>query len=107
MTSFGEIPGIAPRTGFPDRRSLHDAGVHRTLRAGIVGSAADGAESIVVSGGYEDDEDYGDVIIYTGHGGNDPDTGQQIVDQQLERGNKALAVSCDAGIPCRLSRTPR
>jgi hypothetical protein len=34
-----------------------------------------GAESIVVSGGYEDDEDHGDTIIYTGHGGNDPQTG--------------------------------
>jgi hypothetical protein len=30
-----------------------------------------GAESIVVSGGYKDDNDFGDVIVYTGHGGQD------------------------------------
>jgi integrase len=41
--------------------------------AGISGGEREGADSIVVSGGYEDDEDYGDVIVYTGAGGNDPD----------------------------------
>ena len=29
------------------------------------------ATSIIVSGGYEDDEDAGDVIVYTGQGGQD------------------------------------
>ena len=33
---------------------------------GIGGTKAEGADSIVVNGGYEDDEDYGDEIIYTG-----------------------------------------
>lgn len=42
------------------------------MQAGISGSGEEGADSVVVSGGYEDDEDYGDVIVYTGHGGNDP-----------------------------------
>jgi len=37
-----------------------------------------GADSIVFSGGYEDDEHRGDEIIYTGHGGRDPNTGQGV-----------------------------
>ena len=47
------------------------------------GSQADGADSIVVSGGYEDDEDDGDTIIYTGHGGNDANSKKQIADQTM------------------------
>ena len=47
--------------------------------------------SIVLSGGYVDHEDLGDVIIYTGEGGRDPNTGRQIADQQLISGNLALA----------------
>ena len=53
--------------------------------AGISGTATEGADSIVVSGGYEDDEDHGDEIIYTGAGGNDPRTKKQIADQTLDR----------------------
>jgi putative restriction endonuclease len=34
----------------------------------------------VLSGGYVDDNDEGDVIIYTGQGGRDPATGRQIKD---------------------------
>jgi hypothetical protein len=37
-------------------------GVHAPLRAGIHGTADSGAYSIVMSGGYEDDEDYGDTL---------------------------------------------
>jgi hypothetical protein len=55
---------------------------HRQLQAGIAGSAAEGAHSIVVSRGYEDDDDFGDLIIYTGQGGNDPATKRQVADQQ-------------------------
>jgi putative restriction endonuclease len=58
----------------------------------------------VVSGGYEDDEDYGDVIIYTGHGGNDPATRKQIADQELTRGNLALARNAEEGLPVRVIR---
>ena len=72
MRRFGSIPGVSRGTSYADRRALYDAGVHRALIAGIVGGAKEGAESIVVSGGYEDDEDYGDILVYTGQGGNDP-----------------------------------
>jgi putative restriction endonuclease len=57
---FGAIPGIPLGTAFADRRSLAQAGVHRPLQAGISGAGAEGADSVVVSGGYEDDQDYGD-----------------------------------------------
>jgi putative restriction endonuclease len=83
---------------------LHDAGLHRPLVAGISGSETDGADSIVLSGGYEDDEDSGDVIIYTGQGGNDARTGRQIADQELRRGNLALFKSCERSLPVRVIR---
>jgi hypothetical protein len=35
------------------------------------GRATDGCYSIVLSGGYEDDEDNGDEFVYTGAGGRD------------------------------------
>ncbi|GKG54185.1 histone-lysine N-methyltransferase family member SUVH9-like protein, partial [Tanacetum coccineum] len=41
------------------------------------------ATSVIVSGGYEDDEDAGDVIVYTGHGGQDKHS-RQVVHQKLE-----------------------
>jgi putative restriction endonuclease len=58
----------------------------------------------VVSGGYEDDEDYGEVIIYTGAGGRDPATGKQVADQTLTAQNLALARSGDLGLPVRVVR---
>jgi putative restriction endonuclease len=89
---------------FTSRAEVATAGVHRPLQAGISGSADEGADSIVVSGGYEDDEDYGDVIVYTGHGGLDPATRLQVADQTLTRQNLALAVSADRGLPVRVVR---
>src|SRR5262245_43226959 len=104
---FGHPPGVAVGTVFRDRRALSAAGVHRPPMAGSSGSGATGADSIVLSGGYEDDKDDGDVIEYTGHGGNDPATGQQVADQTLDRGNLALAHSCDAHLPVRVVRGAR
>jgi putative restriction endonuclease len=73
-------------------------------RRSVSGSEEDGADSIIVSGGYEDDEDRGDEIIYTGHGGRDPNTGRQAQDQEFARGNRALARSKIAGLPVRVAR---
>jgi putative restriction endonuclease len=86
------------------RRALADAGVHRPLQAGISGGASEGADSIVVSGGYEDDEDYGDLVVYTGAGGRDPGTGQQVADQEFRAQNLALVRSEAEGFPVRLVR---
>jgi putative restriction endonuclease len=78
--------------------------VHRPLIAGISGSEKEGADSIVLSGGYEDDEDLGDEIVYTGHGGRDSESGKQVAHQHLTRGNLALAHSSINGLPVRVIR---
>lgn len=101
---FGQIPGIVEGDGFANRMDLHLHKVHRPLQAGISGSGAEGADSIVLSGKYEDDEDFGEVIIYTGHGGRSSDSGQQVTDQVLAKGNLALALNCQRGLPVRVIR---
>src|SRR5262245_11113972 len=102
--TFGEIPGEPEGSRYASRQQAHNAGVHRPLQAGISGASLEGADSIVVSGGYEDDHDFGDTIVYTGHGGNDPNTGAQVADQVLERGNAALALNHARGLPVRVIR---
>jgi putative restriction endonuclease len=84
-----------------------EAGLHRPPVAGIAGSGQYGATSVVIAGGYEDTQDFGDVILYTGHGGRDPETGQQRTDQTLTRGNLALAYNKSHGLPVRLIRGAR
>lgn len=100
---FGEIKGYPEGSLFASRDELNKTGVHLQIRAGISGAAEEGAESIVLSGGYEDDDD-GDLIIYTGHGGRDQTTGKQVADQKFERGNKALASNKAFGLPVRVIR---
>ena len=104
MRIFGEIEGIAVGTEFASRAELAASGIHRPTQAGISGSSHDGADSIVVSGGYEDDEDYGDYVIYGGQAGNDPHTRNKAADAQLSRGNLALVVSYNRGLPVRVTR---
>jgi putative restriction endonuclease len=102
--AFGEIPGQPIGALYPDRMSLSKAGVHRHTQAGISGGAKEGAESIVLHGGYEDDVDLGAELIYTGEGGRDINTGRQIADQQLIRGNAGLVKSCTENVPVRVIR---
>jgi predicted restriction endonuclease len=106
IVAYGRFHEIDIGTIFPNRKALHDARVHRPLQAGICGTADQGgAESIVVSGGYKDDVDYGDTIIYTGHGGRDPNTGIQIKDQEpTDSGNAALLQNIITGMPVRVIR---
>lgn len=101
---FGTITGILEGDVFDTRIDLSMIGVHKPTQAGISGSENEGSDSIVISGGYEDDEDYGDIIIYTGHGGRSNDSKIQVADQTLTRGNKALAISCEKGFPVRVIR---
>ena len=106
VVGYGRLKEIQEGTIFADRLALHEAKIHRPLQAGICGTASrGGAESIVVSGGYKDDEDYGDVIIYTGHGGRDPNTGVQVKDQEpTDPGNAALLQNIVTGLPVRVIR---
>jgi putative restriction endonuclease len=101
---FGHIPGYPEDSRFESRAELSEAGVHRPLIAGISGSEREGADSIVLSGGYEDDEDLGDEVVYTGHGGRDAESGKQVAHQRLTRGNLALAHSGIEGLPVRVIR---
>lgn len=100
---FGDIPGIEPGQSFPDRKAVSQAGLHRPPQAGIHGTKREGANSIVVSGGYVDDLDLGHTIIYTGHGGRDPGSGRQVRDQALDDpGNAGLVTSCRESLPVRV-----
>jgi putative restriction endonuclease len=107
MLVFGHVPGNPVSTTYPDRRALSYAHVHAPIQTGIWGTGENGAVSIVVSGGYEDDEDYGSVIVYTGQGGRDAATGQQVADQSFTRGNAGLVRSCVEGLPVRVIRGAR
>ncbi|MEH6657510.1 YDG/SRA domain-containing protein [Leeuwenhoekiella marinoflava] len=104
MRIFGELQGLYQGASFRNRLELSQSGLHKPPQAGISGSQIEGADSIIVSGGYEDDEDYGDIIIYTGHGGRDLSSGKQVTNQELVRGNLALAESCKNGLPVRVIR---
>jgi putative restriction endonuclease len=101
---FGEIKDVVVGTEFASRAELAASGIHKPTQAGISGSATKGADSIVVSGGYEDDEDYGDYLIYGGQAGFDPNTKLQNEDAELSRGNLALVVSYNKGLPVRVTR---
>ncbi|RJQ84462.1 YDG/SRA domain-containing protein [Amycolatopsis panacis] len=101
---FGEIPKVPEGTMFINRRAATARGTHRARQGGIVGTGKTGAESIVVSGGYAD-QDFGSVILYTGHGGRNGDTGEQTEDQTFaDSGNAALVTSRVSGALVRVIR---
>lgn len=101
---FGNINGTFEGDIFESRSALSMANIHRPLQAGISGTEKEGSDSIVISGGYEDDEDLGNIIIYTGHGGRSNGSKLQVADQTLTRGNRALAISCEKQLPVRVIR---
>jgi putative restriction endonuclease len=104
MYVLGPLPGVAEGSVFANRKVLAQSGVHRQTMMGIAWGAGGGpAESIVVSGGYEDEEDWGDTLLYTGMGGNDG-AGRQVRDQVRDRGNLALIRSLEGRTPVRVIR---
>jgi putative restriction endonuclease len=106
--SYGTPNGLKVGQLFVDRRELHELSVHRPTQAGISGTKLEGADSICLSGGYVDDQDHGDYIIYTGHGGNDAQTKKQIADQSVDApGNAGLITSWVQGLPVRVVRGAR
>ena len=88
-----------------------------------------GAQSVVLSGGYEDDLDNGDWFLYTGSGGRDLSGNKrtnkvtsitvtllnldneengvqtQSFEQEFKSYNEALRVSCIKGLPIRVVRS--
>lgn len=107
---IGAVPGVNIGDVFFFRMELCLAGLHAPIMAGIdylsfkvSGDEEPIAVSIVSSGGYEDDGDDGEVLIYSGQGGvqrND----KLVMDQKLERGNLALEKSLHRGNQVRVVR---
>ena len=101
--SFGHIENVKIGDLFGSRKELAAAGVHAPPMAGIWG-AQEGAYSIVLSGGYEDDIDDLDYILYTGQGGQDSPGGKQVADQDFTKGNRGLQLSHQYNLPIRVIR---
>ncbi|KAL6548264.1 Histone-lysine N-methyltransferase member suvh2 [Orobanche gracilis] len=106
----GYIPGVEIGDVFFFRMEMCVLGLHGQAQAGIdyvpISQSSNGepiATSVIVSGGYEDDEDAGDVVVYTGHGGQDKH-GRQVEHQKLECGNLALERSMNYEIEVRVMR---
>ena len=116
---FGPIPPEAdPQRGtgvqvgewWKDRLDCRQWGAHFPHVAGIAGQSGVGAQSVVLSGGYEDDLDEGDWFLYTGSGGRDLSGNKrtskvQSFDQTFDSMNLALRLSCEKGLPVRVVRS--
>lgn len=102
----GAIHGVPVGSTFPSRESLRQAGIHNQRIHGIQGQQDYGCQSIVLNGGYETDEDYGDRIWYTGAGGQENRV--QVSDQSLTHSsNLALLQSIERRNPIRVTRGPK
>jgi [histone H3]-lysine9 N-trimethyltransferase EHMT len=113
MRIVGAIPGICIGDVFLYRMELCVVGLHGEPQAGIdylPGSMSSNgdpiATSVIVSGGYEGDVDEGDVIILSGHGGQDKNR-RQVFHQKLEGGDLAMERSMHYGIEVRVIRAVR
>jgi len=102
MRIFGHIGSYRPGDLFANRLELSTRGLHRPRRAGVSGSQAEGSDSIVLAGAYEDDFCGEDEIIYSGSGGRDLQTGRQVTDQEMTGRNLALRRSQETGRPVRV-----
>ena len=116
---FGPIPasadpirnkGVLVGEQWPDRLACRQWGAHFPHVAGIAGQSSQGAQSVALSGGYEDDKDMGEWFLYTGSGGRDLSGNkrtnkEQSFDQTFEKSNLALKVSCLRGLPVRVVRS--
>jgi len=104
---YGHPDGYSVGQIFASRKACHDAKVHRAPMKGIVGNPHEGAYSIVVNDGYEDDVDEGDVIWYTGAGGQDSRGGSepQKADQSFDHSsNRSLRRNTETKHPVRVIR---
>ncbi|XP_059154417.1 uncharacterized protein LOC131939900 [Physella acuta] len=110
---YGAVPGVEVGTTWLTRMECCRDGIHRPTVAGIHGGE-NGAYSIALSGGYEDDVDLGECFTYTGEGGRDLKgtkanpknlrTAPQSKDQTLTRGNLALNRNVETKNPVRVIR---
>ncbi|KXN89993.1 E3 ubiquitin-protein ligase UHRF1, partial [Leucoagaricus sp. SymC.cos] len=112
--TYGYIPGIAVGTWWLTREACSRDAIHAPWVGGISGGSQ-GAHSVVLSGGYDDDVDLGYAFTYTGSGGRDLKgtkaapknlrTAPQSSDQTFENNfNKMLQRSCETKKPVRVVR---
>ncbi|KAJ8770394.1 hypothetical protein K2173_015008 [Erythroxylum novogranatense] len=108
---IGAVPGVEVGAIFFFRMEMCLIGLHSPSMAGIdymslkVSQEEEPlAVSIVSSGGYEDNVEDENVLIYSGHGGNINRKDKEIMDQKLERGNLALEKSLHRGNEVRVVR---
>ncbi|XP_047332293.1 histone-lysine N-methyltransferase, H3 lysine-9 specific SUVH1-like [Impatiens glandulifera] len=113
---IGAVSGIEVGDIFFFRMELCVVGMHAPPMAGIdymsmkiVSDEESVAVGIVSSGGYEDnddDDDNGEILIYSGQGGNmnRKDKDVTISDQKLIKGNLALEKSLHKGNDIRVIR---
>lgn len=106
----GRNLGVMVGETWEDRMECRQWGAHFPHVAGISGQSDHGAQSVALSGGYEDDEDCGDWFLYTGSGGRDLSGNKrtsknQSFDQKFAKQNEALRVSCRQGYPVRVVRS--
>lgn len=99
---FGHFNEFPVGTIFKGRKLLKHLGLHFHIQNGISYTVDDAADAIVLSGGYIDDEDRGDSIVYTGMGGRSTDGRCQIQDQTFTKGNRALLLNHEQNIPVRV-----
>ncbi|PWA80235.1 hypothetical protein CTI12_AA195760 [Artemisia annua] len=102
--------GVQVGETWEDRMECRQWGAHLPHVAGICGQSDYGAQSVALSGGYEDDEDHGEWFLYTGSGGRDLSGNKrtnktQSFDQKFDKSNEALRVSCKKGYPVRVVRS--
>ncbi|KAF9643648.1 hypothetical protein BDM02DRAFT_3104129 [Thelephora ganbajun] len=111
---YGHIPDVEVGHWWPTREACSADSVHAPWVAGIA-PGKDGAYSVCLSGGYEDDVDEGYAFTYTGSGGRDLKgtkiapknlrTAPQSSDQTFDNNfNRALKVSADTNKPVRVVR---
>ncbi|KAJ7597069.1 PUA-like domain-containing protein [Mycena floridula] len=112
--TFGSIPGIEVGTWWETREACSLDAIHAPWVAGIAPSK-DGAYSVALSGGYDDDVDLGYAFTYTGSGGRNLKgtkaapknlrTAPQSSDQSFDSNfNNALRRSAETKKPVRVIR---
>ncbi|KAI3689774.1 hypothetical protein L2E82_47741 [Cichorium intybus] len=105
--TYGSVPGVEVGDEFQYRVELALVGLHWPLQGGIdyikqPKTKNPVAVSVVASGGYDNELNKPDCLIYSGAGGIGKD--KQINDQKLERGNIALKNNITLKIPVRVIR---
>mmetsp|Transcript_8053 Transcript_8053/g.23879 ORF Transcript_8053/g.23879 Transcript_8053/m.23879 type:complete len:1721 (-) Transcript_8053:2384-7546(-) len=99
----GHVPGARVGQRFDGKGALCFARLHCNINAGIDCLQGKAAFAVVITGGYEDNDDTGQRFTYSGMGGRGKD-GHQVKDQTWTAGNEALRLAMRQGIPVRVCR---